>query len=300
MTARRPDEGGDGLRSYLDTLVRSLNRKATGADLAQSAHFSRFHFDRLIRHAAGETPVRLRRRILLERAAWHLAHTAERVTEIAAVAGYESAAAFSRAFRKAYGLTPSTFRAGPGDLGAPSPNGIHYFPSTALALGESVEGTPIGLIERMLRHDSWVVGRLIDAAKDLLPDELSSPRPALHGDSIERALGAIVRARNDLAISISGAGVPVSGGALRDFRRAWMAQEHLLVDSFRRPAGHPKGMARQPDAHAIARSVASYVITSSVSRACALATFQAMGRLADLGHGDPIVWEQSGSPDTPT
>ena len=49
---------------------------------------SRFHFDRVVAAAAGETPARLRRRVLLERAAYRLADHAADVLEIAVEAGY--------------------------------------------------------------------------------------------------------------------------------------------------------------------------------------------------------------------
>ena len=58
----------------------------------------------------GETPLELRRRLCLERAAWRLARDGTAVTEIAFDAGYETHEAFTRAFRAAFGTSPSGFR----------------------------------------------------------------------------------------------------------------------------------------------------------------------------------------------
>ncbi len=63
----------DRLRDLIDLVLSSLDDPdADGAALAERAHFSRDHLDRLLAAATGESPVALRRRLLLERAAWQL------------------------------------------------------------------------------------------------------------------------------------------------------------------------------------------------------------------------------------
>src|SRR5258708_6261284 len=57
-----------------------------------------------------ETPVAMRRRLLLERAAWQLSRTQLSVTEISLNANYGSLEAFTRAFRKAFRVSPSLYR----------------------------------------------------------------------------------------------------------------------------------------------------------------------------------------------
>ncbi len=75
------------------------------------AYLSRFHFDRLVSASAGEAPGALRRRVLLERAAYRLTSRADRtILDIAVEAGYGSHEAFTRAFAKAYGATPTAVR----------------------------------------------------------------------------------------------------------------------------------------------------------------------------------------------
>ena len=99
----------DRLRELIDVVIDSLDEPADGATLARRAHFSRDHLDRLLAAATGESPVALRRRLLLERAAWQLRTGALTPSEAAEGAGYGSLAAFSRAFARAYGTPPSAF-----------------------------------------------------------------------------------------------------------------------------------------------------------------------------------------------
>src|ERR671914_2523289 len=102
----------DRLRELIDLVLDSLDEPGTdGKALAERAHFSRDHLDRLLAAATGESPVALRRRLLLERAAWQLRTGAATPAEAAGAAGYGSAAAFARAFARAYGMPPSEFAA---------------------------------------------------------------------------------------------------------------------------------------------------------------------------------------------
>src|SRR5438552_13804427 len=98
--------GTDRLRALIDILVQSIDDRARGEELARRAYLSRFHFDRLVGAALGETPAALRRRLLLERAAYQLLRGAS-VTEAAVEAGYSSPEAFARSFRRAFATLPS-------------------------------------------------------------------------------------------------------------------------------------------------------------------------------------------------
>lgn len=80
-------------------------------ELAKLASFSPFHFHRVFAGMLGESLADFRRRLRLERAAGHLRFDQYSITELALEAGYENTESFSRAFKKQYGLLPSTFRA---------------------------------------------------------------------------------------------------------------------------------------------------------------------------------------------
>ncbi|MCR9163643.1 MAG: GyrI-like domain-containing protein [Nannocystaceae bacterium] len=80
--------------------------------LASVAHFSPFHFHRVFRAMIGETPQQFVQRLRLERAALELRRRPDQpVTEIALESGFASPATFARAFRSAFGVSATQWRA---------------------------------------------------------------------------------------------------------------------------------------------------------------------------------------------
>jgi AraC-like DNA-binding protein len=161
----------DRLRELIDLVLGSIDEPgANGRALARRANFSRDHLDRLLNAATGETPAALRRRLLLERAAWQLQTRAAKPSEAAATAGYRSLAAFSRAFKGAYGVPPSEFAGAP-ELDAP--NGIHFHPPAGLLIPGARE--PVArrdLTDRMVSHHLARVRELLEAAATLPAEAL--------------------------------------------------------------------------------------------------------------------------------
>src|SRR5919201_2164504 len=80
-------------------------------DLARAAGLSRAHFSREFRRAFGETPhgYLLTRR--LERAAALLRSTDRKVAEICFAVGLRSVGSFTTSFTRAYGRSPTAYRA---------------------------------------------------------------------------------------------------------------------------------------------------------------------------------------------
>jgi AraC family transcriptional regulator len=91
------------IRNHLD---EPLDRKV----LASIACFSVPHLHRIFAACTGESVARHVRRIRLERAGRKLRVGAVDITEVALAAGYQTHAAFSKAFKQQYGLTPAEFR----------------------------------------------------------------------------------------------------------------------------------------------------------------------------------------------
>jgi len=98
-------------------LARNLDRTPPLEELAEVAAFSPYHFHRVYREIAGETPAETLTRARLSRAAHELLRSALPIGRIARRAGYGSAAAFTRAFRAAHGIPPGAYRAR-GGIGA--------------------------------------------------------------------------------------------------------------------------------------------------------------------------------------
>ena len=80
-------------------------------DLAAAAKLSRAHFSREFRRAFGETPHQYLMTRRLERAAALLRSTDRSVTDICFMVGLRSVGSFTTSFGRAYGMTPTEYRA---------------------------------------------------------------------------------------------------------------------------------------------------------------------------------------------
>lgn len=177
MTSTGETTSADVLRRILDVVQASLDdTELTGAQLAARAYLSRYHFSRLTAAALGEPPGALRRRVLLERAAHRLATTPEPVTDIAFAAGYGSLEAFTRAFGRAFSVTPTGYRARPGTAHQlPAPSGVHFRPPGSLLLPGPGRSTAMDVLDRMLDHHLWLTGQIIDQAGQAGDEVLDRP-----------------------------------------------------------------------------------------------------------------------------
>lgn len=154
----------DWLEAHLD------DHEMTGSEVAADNFVSRHHFDRVIRAAAGEPPGRFRRRVLLERAAYRLSASEAGILSIAIEAGYSSNEAFTRAFRRAFGQTPTQWTSDPHTFRLPSPNDVHFHPPGGLRLPPRREDKSVNekdLVVRMVEHHIWLIGELLERARRL-------------------------------------------------------------------------------------------------------------------------------------
>jgi AraC family transcriptional regulator len=92
---------------YIET---NLDGKLSLDTVAGVACFSPFHFHRIFQAFTGETLNAYVRRVRLEFAAHHLCHSERAVTDIALSVGYETPAAFTRAFSGYFSQSPTDFR----------------------------------------------------------------------------------------------------------------------------------------------------------------------------------------------
>jgi len=143
----------DTRQDYAERIIRvlvhiqqNLDDALPLEDLAAIAHFSPFHFHRVFTGMVGESVMQYVRRLRLERAAMRLKHGERPVTSIAFEAGYETHEAFTRAFRSAFGRSPSEFRAAGGAAEKiDSPAGVHF-----IAADDEMTFHPITLEDRPL------------------------------------------------------------------------------------------------------------------------------------------------------
>lgn len=78
--------------------------------LAAATHSSRSSLAARFREVMGEPPMRYLRRLRMQRAASYLSEYAYTVERVADEVGYQSSAAFQRAFKRCFGVPPATWR----------------------------------------------------------------------------------------------------------------------------------------------------------------------------------------------
>lgn len=299
---------GDRLRELIDVLVESLDHPAAAGDLARRAHLTRFHFDRLVGAALGESPAAFRRRLLLERAAFELATTDRTVTELAFDAGYGSLEAFTRAFGRIFRASPREFRArGVTDFRAPAPNGVHFHPPGGLLVpGNDPRRKPMDLTDRMVEHDNWLTRRMIEKASEL-PEEalddgvrLDPPTDAFREDvpSIRSMLNRLVFTKEMWTAAISGRTFEESTDISLDGMRA---RQERAGDEFARLVRDIRDRAawdtafvdatcEPPETFTFGAAVAHVLAWDAHRHQNVAGALRARG--VDVAPPDPIAWER--------
>lgn len=163
----------DTFARFLDVLADAIDEPdLDGQELAARVHLSRFHLDRVVASVGGEPPAALRRRLLLERAAYRLASTDRTILDVAVEAGYGSHEAFTRAFARSFGSTPSAWRRSPTRFVVPASSNVHFHPPGSIRLPAAREVTDMELTTRMVEHHIWLTGEFITRARKLSDAQL--------------------------------------------------------------------------------------------------------------------------------
>ncbi|MEC3958595.1 helix-turn-helix domain-containing protein [Nocardia sp. CDC153] len=209
--------GRDRLRELLDAVLDEDN--TTLGAMAADAFVSPFHFTRQVSRGIGEPPVALKRRVLLERAAWEIS-TGRSVTDVAFAAGYESVEGFSRAFSAAFGYPPSLTPTDERRPWLPASNGIHFHPPMSLWVTGGPKGAAgLDPTTLMVHHDVDDTRELLGMAARL--DESRYRRVRAPGllvesfrgpeESIAAVLTHLIEAKEMWLAAIDGEDVPTAG-----------------------------------------------------------------------------------------
>ena len=301
--------GRDRLRELLDAVLDDDNRSL--AEMAGDAFASPFHFSRQVSGGAGESPVSLRRRVVLERAAWQLRHGSS-VTDAAFAAGYESVEGFSRAFARAYGHPPgatadAAAQEGPGGRDAhwlPAPNGLHFHPPSSLWVSDEPVRRGDEVTALLVHHGVEDARVLLELAKGLPDAEYRRARAAgtslLPWDGPEETLAAVLErlvwTLEVWVASIEGRDTPTRGAddpaALLDRHDAvaprWLA---AVRDVARRGAWNDRlvdALCDPPESFVLSSVVAHVLTYSAHRRLLARSWLRAAG--VEVDAGDPIEW----------
>jgi AraC family transcriptional regulator len=293
----------DTFADFVDGLADALDdHDATGEDWAARQHFSRFHFDRMIKSVGGEPPQALRRRILLERAAYRMISTKAPLIDIAVEAGYSSHESFTRAFTKAYDMAPREWRKKPGHTQIGPPGVVHFVPPGSIRLPSRDKVSGVELLEKMVEHHIWLTGEMVRLAERLDDEQLDQPI-VLDVDDDQQTI------RSLLSRLIGQMGMWNAAMATRDYD--WSVEDHESLSSMRQRLGiegprylaHVRevcGQQRLDDTFVDALCDPAEVFTYGGMIAHVL-TFAAHNRtlvvlafgkhgVEDLGWGDPMRW----------
>jgi len=154
-----------------------------------------------------------------ERAAWQFSRTRLSVTDISLDANYGSLEAFTRAFQKAFGVSPSLYRR----LGATythlyTTNGIHHYSGKDDTKGA---GRSMDLFDIFSGQESWHTRRLLDLAKTLNDEQLDRPLKNQvkvfpwdgPDQSLRQILDRMVQSKEVWAAALTGSGMPLMDNA---------------------------------------------------------------------------------------
>jgi len=97
------------LQAALQGMLSAPERPWSLEELAEACHMSRATFARLFTRAAGATPAAVLTQLRMTRAA-RLLDTGKQAGDVAESVGYQSEAAFNRAFKRQYGVGPGAYR----------------------------------------------------------------------------------------------------------------------------------------------------------------------------------------------
>lgn len=294
----------DALTAFVDTLAATLDDHHDGSAIAARLHLSRYHLDRLISAAAGEPPARLRRRILLERAAYRLLSSDRTVLEVAVEAGYSSHEAFTRAFHRAYGVAPTRWRTAPRQIQLPSASQVHFHPPAGLRLPARNEVTPMQLLTKMVEHHVWLVGeiverldRLDDARLDTLirvscdnedgTMSLRSITSRLIGQ-MDMWMCAINNRAYDWDLEKN---EPVASmrRRLHEVGPAFLVQVREVVDAGRLDDTFIDALCDPPEVFTYGGMIAHVLTFAAYNRTLVVQQLSDLG-IDDLGWGDPMRW----------
>ena len=242
----------------------------------------------------------MRRRVLLERAAWQLMNGAS-VTDAAFAAGYESVDGFSRAYGRAFGHPPSSPSTG---YWIPAPNGIHFHPPASM-WADSSEPAVSPVMDTLVRHDLDDTRSLLVSASRLSAVEYRAERLrgttllSWHGpeESIAAVLENHVWTKEVWTAAIQGDDVPdrserTDAPALLERHEAvavrWLA---AVLEIERRGAWEDvmiDALCEPPESFVVG-AVVSHVLTYAAGRRLVVRSML-RGAGVDVDDGDPIEW----------
>ncbi len=304
-------------RGRLSAIVsNSLDSQAKTRDLARQAYQSRTQFHRLFRKVVEETPGAMRRRLLLERAAYQLAHTGVSVTDVALDANYGSLEAFTRAFRKAFRTSPSLYRRmRDPHFHLPAFSEIHFL-APGFSISSSIKGErDMDLFDRFAGNDSWHTRRLLEYANTLTEEQLDRPLSTViellpwreSNKTLRQLLENIIFTKEVWTAALSGADMDMNGPptsqrspqAMRERLEKTDAELHRILSDVRNRSAWDDtfvdGLCEPAETFTFGGVFAHIMTFNAHRRLMALDALRQLGVQTE-GFGDPMEYEETVAP----
>ena len=300
---------GSEAEKLAQVVLGSLEEEASAEQLARRAYRSRAQFFRVFGAMIEETPAAMRRRLLLERAAWQLGRTQRPITEIALDAHYGSLEAFTRAFFRAFKISPSLYRRmGATHFHLPAPNAIHFCTPAAASEGESMD-----LYDIFAGAESFHVRKLLEHARGLsdaqLDKPLNNPAHVFPWDSPAQSLRDLLRrlvvTKEVWAAALTGASLPdldaeppeqrTPGALLSRLEAADVKFNGILTDVRNRNAWSDTfvdALCEPPETFSFVGMFAHVITFNTYQRLLALDAMRRLGVKVE-GFGCPTEYEAS-------
>ncbi|MBS2938703.1 helix-turn-helix transcriptional regulator [Nocardioides sp. J2M5] len=292
----------DTFADFLATLAETLDLGSE--ERSRRLHLSRHHLDRVVSATGGEPPERMRRRLLLERAAYELVTTDRPVLDVAIGAGFGSHEAFTRAFTRAYGAAPSRWRHAPTSTRIPGASDVHFHPPGSLRLPTAQKVTAMDLMTRMIEHHLWLTGEMLDRASRLTDEQLDAPIEVPIGTidddmTIRSVLGRIVGQLAQWNAAVDqrrydwdqerGKSLTTLRRELADEGPTFLAQVRTTVEEGRLDDTFLDVTCEPPRVFSYGGMVAHVLTFAAVRRLVVLGALETHG-ITDLDAGDPAAW----------
>lgn len=311
------------LEHRLDLLIKNFvaadSRRHAQGQVAEAIAYSPAQAARIFKSRFGEPPGAFRRRIALERAAEMLVLGKEPIWKVALEAGFGSPEPFIRAFQKAYKVLPSRFRAmrstqsiwlASAEQAREEEKRLHFWRGTIVSSTSKGE-KKMNLIDRLIGHDLWLTGAMLDRAKSLTDGQLDTvldqpvqvtsyeePDKTLRDilDNLvftkEIWLAAMYNRECQWERDKSTAGLTARWQAVEPEFRSMVDQ---LESEGRWDDQFVDAMCCPPVTFSFGGVFAHILTHSALRKAMALMQMRSFG-IDDLGFGEPIEWERALTP----
>ena len=224
--------------------------------------------------------------------------------QVAIDAGYSSHEAFTRAFARAYGQSPSRWRTKPTRFQIEPAAKVHFHPPGGLHVPAERKVTTMDLLVRMVEHHVWLIGEMLTRAERLPDDVLDAPveisveglddDPTLRS-LLSRLVGQLAMwdaAVDDRPYDFEverGESVASMRARLAAAGPAFLTQIRTIVDEGRLDETFVDAVCDPPEVFTYAGMIA-HVLTFAAHRRTLVCGALIDAGVTDLGAGDPMRW----------